>query len=215
MDPLPVLYSFRRCPYAIRARLALRYAGIELEHREVVLKDKPPEMLAASPKGTVPVLVLNDGTMRREIIEESLDIMFWALAQADPDGWLNVNVAEANQLIEANDEQFKPWLDRYKYPNRYEGLSDGEAREQCGRFLQELEQRLAQQAYLCAAKPSIADFAIYSFVRQFAFVDIDKFRSGPYVALNRWLDEFLNSPLFESVMQKHVQWRQGNAAVVY
>ena len=206
-----VLYSFRRCPYAIRARLALRYAGIPVALREVVLKDKPAEMLAVSPKGTVPVLVLANGAADQEVIDESLDIMFWALAQDDPDGWLDVDVAIANQLIDANDEQFKPWLDRYKYPNRYADLELGEPREHCEGFLKELEQRLSTDAYLCGARPTIVDFALYSFVRQFAFVDIDWFRSGVYPELNCWLNEFLESPLFASVMAKYPRWQSGDA----
>jgi glutathione S-transferase len=129
-ENLPVLYSFRRCPYAIRARLALRYAGISCELREVVLKDKPEHMLQASPKGTVPVLLVNGDHGSVEVIEESLDIMLWALEQNDPDGWLAVDQALASQLIDANDEQFKPWLDRYKYPNRYAALAPDVAREQ-------------------------------------------------------------------------------------
>jgi glutathione S-transferase len=210
-----VLYSFRRCPYAIRARLALRYAGIPLALREVVLKDKPAEMLAASPKGTVPVLVVANGAADQEVIDESLDIMFWALAQHDPDGWLDVDVASANQLIDANDEQFKPWLDRYKYPNRYADLEPGEPRAHCEVFLAELEQRLSAGAYLCGARPSIVDFAIYSFVRQFAFVDIDWFRSGVYPRLNGWLNDFLESALFASAMEKYPRWQAGDAELIF
>lgn len=214
-EPPPVLYSFRRCPYAIRARLALRYAGISVELREVVLRDKPPQMIDASPKATVPVLVLDEGGSGQDVIDESLDIMFWALAQNDPDGWLDVDIEMANRLIDANDEQFKPWLDRYKYPNRYEKLQPGEARKHCEVYLSELESRLHRHAYICGAQASIVDFSIYSFVRQFAFVNMDWFQSGPYVALNRWLQECLDSPLFTAAMHKYPAWRVGDPVTTF
>ncbi|TDJ42678.1 MAG: glutathione S-transferase [Gammaproteobacteria bacterium] len=214
-EPPPVLYSFRRCPYAIRARLALRYAGISVELREVVLRDKPPQMIDASPKATVPVLVLDEGGSGQEVIDESLDIMFWALAQNDPDGWLDVDIEMANRLIAANDEQFKPWLDRYKYPNRYEELPPGEARKHCEVYLSELESRLHRHAYICGAQASIVDFSIYSFVRQFAFVNIDWFQSGSYVALNRWLQECLDSPLFTAAMHKYPAWHVGDPVTTF
>lgn len=212
---LPVLYSFRRCPYAIRARLALCYAGISVELREVVLRDKPLQLIAVSPKATVPVLVVSEGTSGQEVIDESLDIMFWALAQIDPDGWLDVDVELANRLIDANDEQFKPWLDRYKYPNRYADLQPGEPREHCEVFLRELESRLQQNAYICGARASIADYSMYSFVRQFAFVDRDWFESSQYAAVNRWLQGCLASPLFASVMHKYPPWQVGDTATVF
>jgi glutathione S-transferase len=207
------LYSFRRCPYAIRARLALRYAGIAVELREVVLKDKPPQMLLASPKGTVPVLVLDEATAAQEVIDESLDIMFWALAQHDPDGWLNVDIELANQLIDANDEQFKPWLDRYKYPNRYPDLLEIDPLARCAVFLQVLEDRLQGHAYLCGEHASIVDYSIYSFVRQFAYVDIEWFESSPYQAVRLWLQSFLGSALFSQVMAKYPQWHVGDEAI--
>jgi len=212
---LPVLYSFRRCPYAIRARLALYYAGIRVALREVVLRDKPAQMIAASPKATVPVLVLGEGSSGQEVIDESLDIMFWALAQNDPDGWLDVDIELANQLIDANDEQFKPWLDRYKYPNRYEGIQGVEAREHCEVFLRELENRLQQHAFICGDQASIVDFATYSFVRQFAYVDRDWFASSGYVALERWLQQGIASPLFAGVMHKYPQWQTGDPVTVF
>jgi glutathione S-transferase len=214
-ESLPVLYSFRRCPYAIRARLALRYAGIDTALREVVLRDKPQQMLEVSPKATVPVLVLCEGALGQEVIDESLDIMRWALAQNDPDGWLKVDVDDANRLIDANDEQFKPWLDRYKYPQRYEELQPGEARKHCEVYLSELEDRLHRQAYICGARASIVDFSIYSFVRQFAFVDFDWFQSGQYAALSRWLQECLDSPLFTAAMHKYPAWCEGDPVTTF
>lgn len=211
----PILYSFRRCPYAIRARLALRYARIGVALREVVLRDKPDELIKVSPKATVPVLIINESTADQEVIDESLDIMFWALAQNDPAGWLDVDVELANRLIDANDEQFKPWLDRYKYPDRYDGIEAGEPLEHCRVFLDELEGRLQQHSYICGARASIVDFAIYSFVRQFAFADEEWFESSPYVALKRWLLEFLDSELFAAVMNKYPPWRAGDAVTLF
>ncbi|MEJ2140038.1 MAG: glutathione S-transferase [Gammaproteobacteria bacterium] len=212
---LPVLYSFRRCPYAIRARLALRYAGLPVVLREVVLKDKPACMVEVSAKATVPVLLINAGEHGQEVIDESLDIMFWALAQHDPDGWLDVDIGEANALIDANDYQFKPWLDRYKYPNRYDDLAEDESRHYCERFLSELDSRLRGHPYIFGGRPSIVDYSIYSFVRQFAFVDLEWFSASKYSALRRWLDEFLQSSLFEAVMRKYPQWRPGEPVTVF
>jgi glutathione S-transferase len=209
-NPSPVLYSFRRCPYAIRARLALRYAGLQVALREVVLSDKPAELLAASPKGTVPVLVTAAGRDGPEIIEESLDVMLWALAQNDPDGWLDIDVEEGIRLIEANDDQFKPWLDRYKYPEHFERLESGEALGHCESFLQQIEERLQKQPYLCGGQVSIVDMAMYSFVRQFAYVDIDWFKASPYKSLSKWLQDFLDGELFAAVMQKYPQWNSGD-----
>jgi glutathione S-transferase len=213
--PLPALYSFRRCPYAIRARLALRYSGVRVALREVVLRDKPVQLIAASAKGTVPVLLLDEGGVGQEVIDESLDIMFWALAQNDPDGWLDVDIDVANRLIDANDEQFKPWLDRYKYPDRYAELHAGEAREHCEVFLRELERRLQNNAYICGGRATIVDFSIYSFVRQFAFVDHDWFVSSEYKGLNRWLQVFLVSPLFVAAMHKYPAWQAGDTLTIF
>jgi glutathione S-transferase len=208
---LPVLYSFRRCPYAIRARLALKYAGIRVALREVVLRDKPQEMLEVSPKGTVPVLVLPE---TGEVIDESLDIMFWAVAQNDPDSWLDTDLELAGRLIDANDDQFKPWLDRYKYPDRYDDAQSDDARAHCEVFLQALTQCLRGGNFVCGTRASIADMAIYSFVRQFAFVDMEWFGAS-YPELNRWLQAFLDGPLFASVMEKYPQWHAENSEPVF
>jgi glutathione S-transferase len=180
---LPVLYSFRRCPYAMRARLALAVSGVQYELREVSLKNKPPELLAASPKATVPVLVLPSG----QVIDESLDIMRWALEQNDPDGWLNLGpLDDMLTLIAANDGRFKHALDRYKYPNRYPLESGGDVqafalaqRFKAGSWLQTLEPRLSQ-GWLFGYKASIADMATLPFVRQFAHTDADWFAAQPW-----------------------------------
>ncbi|MGY2041892.1 glutathione S-transferase [Pseudomonas pergaminensis] len=193
-----LLYSFRRCPYAMRARLALRYAGVPVRIVEVSLKAKPAEMLALSPKGTVPVL-----SVEGEVIDESLAIMQWALARHDPDNWLLRGDPAVLALIAENDQGFKYHLDRYKYAERYPQFPMEHYRAEGETFLQKLEGLLADRAYLLADHPSLADMALAPFVRQFAHVDRDWFASAPYPGLQRWLDAFLQSPLFIGVMAKH------------
>ena len=202
MTALPILYSFRRCPYAMRARLALDVAGVALEHREVLLKNKPVAMLEASPKGTVPVLVLQNG----HVVDESLDVMMWALRENDPDQWLEP-FAAAPPLIETNDGPFKQALDRYKYPNRYEGVDPLEQRQVGLTILLGLEERLSGQAQLCGDRPTIADAAIFPFVRQFAHTDRDWFTTTPLMRLRRWLEEHLQSERFIRIMTKHDLWQ--------
>ncbi|WP_404367621.1 glutathione S-transferase [Sphingomonas sp. MMS24-J45] len=190
----PVLYTFRRCPYAMRARLALAVSGVGCEQREVALSDKPAAMLAASPKGTVPVLQLADGT----VIDESIDIMRWALGTADPEGWLS---RDDPDLIATNDGPFKRDLDRYKYPERFG--SDPVAHREAGlTFLAQLEQRLAAGGQLCGAQRGLADMAIMPFVRQFAAVDRAWFDRQALPHLHVWLAGHLRSDLFAAIMQK-------------
>lgn len=195
----PILYTFRRCPYAIRARLAIKVSGVEVELREVDLRNKPQALLDCSPKGTVPVLQLEDGT----VIDESLDIMRWALAINDPRGWMNDanQEAETRRLIDENDGSFKTQLDRYKYPNRHPGQAAEIYRDEAGKFLQVLCSRLAKHAYLLGARQGLADAAIFPFVRQFAHVDREWFYAAYNGVLTAWLDGQLHSPLFLSVMQ--------------
>lgn len=201
---LPILYSFRRCPYAIRARLALAYVGIQCEVREVSLKEKPSEMLLLSPKGTVPVLVLSDGS----VIDESLEIMQWALAQSDADLFASES---ADTLIKRNDSYFKYHLDRYKYPQRFVPQTNTDFhRQQAELFLAELEQHLTHQSNLCAEQVSIADSAIFPFVRQFAAVEPEHFASLAFPHLQVWLRRWLDSNLFGSVMRRHAQWHPGD-----
>ncbi|MRI31987.1 glutathione S-transferase [Endozoicomonas sp. OPT23] len=210
-DQLPIFYSFRRCPYAMRARLALAYSNVQLEHREIILKNKPAPMLEASPKGTVPVLVLVDGT----VIDESLDIMLWALAKNDPDHWLphKPQPREPAQselimtLIEENDQVFKKHLDRYKYADRFPEHPQSFYREQGELFLQKLDERLAVQPFLMSEQITLADMAIAPFVRQFAHVDRDWFYQSRYQHLQRWLTQFLASDLFQSIMKKKPLWK--------
>ncbi|WP_405124039.1 glutathione S-transferase [Pseudomonas sp. M20] len=191
------LYSFRRCPYAMRARMALRYSGVPVEIVEVSLKAKPAEMLAISPKGTVPVL---DAGGR--VIDESLEIMRWALAQNDPQGWLLDGDSRIAELIEANDQGFKVQLNRYKYAERYPEQPMEVYRAEGAVYLQRLEALLNDRDYLLADHPSLADIALLPFVRQFAHVDREWFAQTPYVRLQAWLQRFLESELFTSIMKK-------------
>jgi glutathione S-transferase len=213
MTTLPVLYSFRRCPYAMRARLALASSGLVVELREVVLRSKPAELLAASPKGTVPVLVLPGG----EVIDESLDVMLWALRQHDPDGWLAGDLESMTALIAGNDGDFKQRLDRYKYPNRFhaecvaEHGGDAEAfaalhRAAGAEWLSSLQHRLREQNWLFGDRASLADMAVLPFVRQFAHTDAVWFAAQPWPQLAAWLARFEASALYQGVMDKHAPW---------
>ena len=192
-----LLYSFRRCPYAMRARLALRYSGVPVRIVEVSLKAKPAEMLALSPKGTVPVLNV-DG----QVIEESLEIMQWALAQNDPDNWLLQGDPAVFALIAENDQDFKYHLNRYKYAERYPEQPMEHYRAGGEVFLQKLEALLADRDYLMANHLTLADAALAPFVRQYAHVDRVWFAGTPYKRLQAWLERFLESALFISVMAK-------------
>ena len=200
----PILYSFRRCPYAMRARLALTVSEQKVEHREVVLRNKPRALLDASPKGTVPVLVLPDG----RVLDESLDIMLWALKQNDPESWLPdaQKHESAMALIRQNDGPFKAALDRYKYPDRYEGASSDESREVASQIIERLDEKLVQHKWLLGHSPGLADMAILPFVRQFAHVDRDWFYAQPWQATISWLDQFKTSEIFKTIMKKHEAW---------
>jgi len=204
----PILYSFRRCPYAMRARMALAVSGIDIEHREVLLRDKPPAMLHASPKGTVPVVVLPDG----HVVDESLDIMRWALGQNDPEDWLAPGSA-AFDLIARSDGPFKHDLDRYKYPNRYDNVDALQHRQSGSEFLAELDQKLMGQAQLFGSQISVADIAIFPFARQFANHDRDWFDAQDWPRLQAWLAAHLASPLFDTIMKKYDMWVDPQRAV--
>ena len=195
---LPILYSYRRCPYAMRARMALWAAGVQLELREVSLRDKPKHLLQISPKATVPVLLLVDGT----VLEQSLDIMRWALEKNDARGWLKGDMEMADALISSNDGEFKKALDRYKYPERYPEQSALFYREQGEQFLQRLEALLIQHPFLLGDSASIADVAIFPCIRQFAAVDAEWFGGSAYPKVREWLARWVEGKLFADVMQK-------------
>lgn len=211
---LPIFYSFRRCPYAMRARLALLVSGQRCELREVVLRDKPQAMLAASPKGTVPVLITTDGT----VLDESLDIMLWALQQHDPELWLTPQQGSFDAmlaLIAQCDGGFKFHLDRYKYPERYDNIDAQAHRAAAAGYLQQLEAQLGSTPYLFGNHPTVADMALAPFVRQFSQTDLGWFDAQPWPRLQVWLSGIVESAMFECVMQKYPQWLSGTAGIVF
>lgn len=230
-QPRPILYSFRRCPYAMRARLALAASGQQCELREVVLRNKPQALHQASPKATVPVLVLGDG----RVLEQSLDIMLWALGRNDPQGWLTPdrqNLDAMLALVAECDGAFKHNLDRYKYPQRYAGAANigpegviaagdhAQAaapahRADAARWLMKLERMLEQDAFLFGRHAALADMAVAPFVRQFAHVDIDWFQAQPWPRLSAWLAAWMDSDLFSRVMKKYAPWIEGGDGVVF
>ena len=201
------MYSFRRCPYAIRARMALKYAGIEVGIREVKLSNKPKELIVASEKATVPVLVTDSG----KVIDESLEIMLWALEQSDCDNWLKPDSQQPIfNLIQHNDFEFKPILDGYKYPQKSEVGDPLFYRTQALVFLEELNAKLLDSQFLFSDSPCLADIAIFPFIRQFYMVDKEWFMQSKFNWLIDWLEYFLQSPLFLSVMKKYPPWKAGD-----
>lgn len=211
---LPVLYSFRRCPYAMRARFAIAAAGLHIALREVVLKDKPPALLAISPKATVPVLQTDTA-----VIEESRDIALWAFQQQDPAGfWQPLSDSQQQQtldLIAETDGEFKDALNRYKYADRYPEHDQRFYRQQGEQFLQKLETILSRQPFLVADSPALADIAVMPFIRQFVMVDQNWFNNANYPQLQRWLNAFLQSAVFKQVMQHYPQWQPDDDLVMF
>ena len=198
-----ILYSYRRCPYAMRARMALKYSGINVEHREIELRNKPQSMLLASPKGTVPVLCMGD-----TVLDQSVDIMRWTISQSDPDAWGNVDDAIAQAWIAKNDGPFKTLLDQYKYPNRFPELDQAAVlKEALQIMLLPMEQSLHVTQYLMGDQMTWVDVAIFPFIRQFSMVDLKRFDDLPIPALKKWLAQLLDSELFDSVMHKYPIWR--------
>ena len=210
----PILWSFRRCPYAMRARLALKASGIAVNLREILLRDKPEPFLAASAKGTVPVLVLPDG----QVIDESLDVMFWALTRSDPHGWLAVyerdrqgTMAHLTEL----DDVFKHHLDRYKYATRYDDVDESHHRREGALFLSQWNAILAEQPALSGDGLGLLDFATLPFVRQFRIADSRWFDAQDWPHLHDWLQAFLQSALFTSVMQKYKPWNETGEEITF
>ncbi|WP_298976847.1 glutathione S-transferase [uncultured Roseobacter sp.] len=200
----PILYSFRRCPYAMRARLALAISGVGVELREILLRDKPQAFLDASPSATVPCLVTPDG-----VIDESLDIMIWALKQSDPEGWLDMPQAGADWISRA-DGPFKEALDQTKYATRYPEVDPKAARARACEFLNDLNDQIEASIF---ERPALADYAILPFVRQFAFIDKDWFDAQDWPRLQNWLARFLASERFAAIMMKYDTWQDGDPAI--
>ncbi len=200
----PILYSFRRCPYAMRARLAIAVSGAEVELREILLRDKPSAFLAASPSGTVPCLVTQAG-----VIDESLEVMIWALRQNDPEGWLDMPQS-GYDWIARGDGPFKAALDRVKYASRHPAPVVADARAEAVGFFDDLEAALGDWIF---DRASLADYALLPFVRQFAFVDMAWFAAQPWPRVQDWLARFLASDRFNATMRKHPVWVAGAAPV--
>lgn len=209
MADLPILWSFRRCPYAMRARLAIQSSGQPVALQEILLKDKPAPFLAASPKGTVPVV--QDGP---RVIEESRDVMLWALAKNDPEGWLDMP-DEGYALIDECDGPFKKALDHTKYAVRYPELDESEEREKALAFLRKLDARLQDTPFLMGSRRTLADMAILPFVRQFANTDRAWFDAQGLTTLTHWLDDFLTSDRFRAIMVKYPPWQEGQDQIIF
>ena len=201
---LPIVYTFRRCPYAMRARLAIELCEVNVEYREILLRNKPIQMLKSSPKGTVPVLVLNN----QQVIDESLDIIYWTLEKNDLLNLLKTTSLDAEKrLIAINDSQFKMWLDKYKYAVRFPEQTMESYRDNCAFFLDKLNSLLNKNKFLFGNNLGLADIAIFPFIRQFVSVDKIWFDSTKYDYLKSWLSENINSDLYKAIMVKKEVWR--------
>ena len=202
-NPRPILYSFRRCPYAMRARMAIASAGLRVSLREILLRDKPAEMLDVSSKGTVPVLITTDGL----VIDESLDVMYWALEQFDPEHWLSADQEDTKALVTINDGPFKHHLDRYKYTARYDG-EDAEPHRAAGfKILEDWAERLTKTGFFFGASSSLADIALFPFVRQFRIADPAWFDAEAPEPLRVWLTHHMDHKRFKKIMVKHPLWK--------
>jgi len=198
---LPVLYTSRRCPYAMRARLSMYYSKINYEHREILLKDRPEKLYKFSPKGTVPVLNFPEG----KVIDESLDIMKCSMSVNDPDSWFVNNITDQLSAIRTNDNHFKKWLDKYKYHDRYPEFTVQYYRGECEATLNIFEKKLDDEKFLLCQNISLADMALLPFIRQFANVDINWFNER-YTNLSKWMGELIESEIFQSMMKKYRIW---------
>ena len=208
----PILYTFRRCPYAMRARFAIRSSKIIVEIREIKLQEKPLEFLKLSPKGTVPVLITNSG----EVLEESLDIIYWALNKNDPHKWLAKGKLEHQEVIKLLDDlenKFKPNLDKYKYPSRFSGVDQFFHRDKNLCFLKKLNSYLENNKSLNCEHLSLLDYAIFPFVRQFRNVDQDWFDKLNFIFLNKWVNQIIDSNDFSSIMKKFKIWEPNDVPI--
>jgi len=222
---VPILYSLRNCPYAMRARIAIYKAKQRVRLRDVVLSNKPAVLLASSPKGTVPVLVLTQGQNQGQastavsVIDESLDIMLWALTKTDPGDLLHADDPEALPemlaLIARFDNEFKDCLEQYKCAKRYHQDNFTECRQRCEPYLKDLEQRLAQHSFIMSSKESLADIALLPFIRQFARIERQWYLQSPYPKVRQWLNQYLQSLMFTKVMAKYPLWLESGEEVIF
>jgi glutathione S-transferase len=214
---LPILYSLQNCPYAMRARLAILLAQQSVQIRAITMKDKPADMLQASPKGTVPVLIIEDGD-QSQVVDESLDVMLWALNRNDPENLLYAHdekaLPEMLKVIEQNDTEFKSNLEKYKRAKRFHGDDLEACRLECESFVQTLEQRLFLHEFLMGANPSLLDYALLPFIRQFSRVNKAEFAHERYKNLRRWLSHHLQSRLFSRAMFKYPLWLESQEKCV-
>ena len=208
----PILYTFRRCPYAMRARFAIRSSQIIVEVREIKLQEKPSEFLKSSLKGTVPILIKKSG----EVLEESLDIINWALNTNDPDKWLAKGKLESHEIAKLLDDlenKFKPNLDKYKYPNRFSGVDQFLYRNKNLCFLEKLNSQLEKNKSLNCEHLTLLDYAIFPFVRQFRNVDQEWFEKLNFIFLNKWINQIIDSQDFSSIMKKFKKWEPNDLPI--
>ncbi len=211
---LPILYSLRHCPFAMRARLAIFKSQQAVELRDVKLCNKPTSMLKASPKGTVPILLVSPS----QVIDESLDVMLWCLGESDPDNLLLSGIVERCDLlafIDIFDREFKPCLERYKCAKRYHETNLEACRHHCEVYIQNLERRLRQHAFIMGEYESLADIAILPFIRQFAKVERQWYVQSSYKHIKRWLNAYLQSAMFNKVMTQYAIWEEGSEPVIF
>ena len=208
----PILYTFRRCPYAMRARFAIRSSNIVVEVREIKLQEKPSKFLKSSPKGTVPVLITNSG----QVLEESLDIIYWALNKNDPHKWLakgKLKNQDVTKLLDDLENKFKPNLDKYKYPNRFSGVNRYLYRDKNLCFLKKLNSHLENNKSLNCEHLTLLDYAIFPFIRQFRNVDQEWFDKLNFSFLNKWINQILDSQDFSSIMNKFKKWEPNDIPI--
>jgi glutathione S-transferase len=217
--PLPILYSLRNCPYAMRARIAIYYAKQNVALRDIVLSNKPDEMLVASPKGTVPVLVEEWKTGQVNVIEESLDVMLWALNKSDPDNLLNSDepfyLSDMLALISIFDNEFKACLEKYKCAKRYHETSLLQDRQACEKYIEALEARLQENDFFFSATTSLVDIALLPFIRQFSKIERQWYIQSPYPKLRAWLNHYLQSRMFSKVMAKQPLWLENKGLTTF
>jgi len=211
----PILYSLRQCPYAMRARLGLLLAQQSVILRDIVMTSIPDEMFAASAKGEVPVLVFDDG----KVIDESLDIMLWALKENDPRNLLysqnETMLSNMLALIERSDHEFVEALNKYKAASRYHDDNLDEYRQLCEPFIKNLEHKLTKHNFIMGEQASLVDYAILPFIRQFSRVDKKWYQQAPYPKLRAWLERHYQNPIFSKAMKKYPQWLETKEVIVF